>query len=116
MSLPVLPAAGFEDHVRSLGRAVVVFTADWCPFCRRFEAVFEQASARHAGSAFAVADISDDDTDPRWDAYDIRVVPTVIAFEEGAPRERLDGTLGRGISGQELDAALTRWRTQARLP
>jgi thioredoxin len=113
--MDTLPAAGFEGRVRALRDAAVCFTADWCPFCRRFEPVFEAASARHPGLAFAVADVSDD-ADPRWDAYGIQVVPTVLHFVDGTHVDRLDGALGRGIGEALLDRALRAWASQTRGP
>lgn len=102
---PVLPAAGFEAELHRLGRALVLFTADWCPFCRRFGPLFEQAAARHGTRvAFAVADISDDDADPRWDRYGIAAVPTVLYFEEGGVAARLDGALGLGLGQGAFEA------------
>lgn len=107
MPVPVLPAEAFEQRLRGLGRAVVLFTADWCPHCRRFEPLFAQAAARHGpGLPFAAADISDDEADPRWDAYAIGVVPTVLLFEDGAVKARLDGVLGRGLSPVQFEAFL----------
>jgi thioredoxin-like negative regulator of GroEL len=105
----VLPAEGFEQRLRAMGRVAVLFTADWCGFCRRFEPAFTDAARRGApGLAFAVADISDDAGDPRWDAYGIQVVPTVVCFERGEPAGRLDGILGKGIAPRDLDVFVRR--------
>ena len=105
-ALPLLPMDGFEQALRRIGRAAVCFTADWCPHCRRFAPLFAEAAGTSQGMGFAIADISDDDTDPRWDRYAIEVVPTVLVFEDGAPIARLDGILGRGIDRAQLSAFL----------
>lgn len=71
------------------GRVPVMFTTDWCGYCRRFEPHF-----RRLGKGIIV-DISDDD-DPLWDDLGIRVVPTVILFEDGKPVARWAGALNLG--------------------
>jgi thioredoxin 1 len=106
VTVQTLPREDFEEHTAKLGTVVVAFLAEWCPFCTRFEDAFQGAAARHAGTPFAIADISDDDTDPRWDKYGIRVVPTVIVFRDGRPAARIDGILGRGIAPAELEQGL----------
>lgn len=105
VGVPVLPPEGFEDRVRALGRAVVLFTADWCGYCARFAPAFERAAAASRVPLVA-ADISDDEADPRWERYGIEVVPTVLLFEDGRPAARLDGELGRGLAPERLAAFL----------
>jgi len=102
--LPVLGPDGFEERLRDMGSVVVCFAADWCGFCARFLPEFARRAARgQAGVQFAVADVSDYD-DPRWEAYAIRVVPTLVHFVAGAPARRLDGRLGYGLSAGETDS------------
>lgn len=105
MDLPVLPPEDFEVQLRRLGRGFVLFTADWCGFCARFAPAFEAAARRHGspGAAFAVADISDDEADPRWDRYGIAAVPTVLYVEDGQPLARLDAVLGRGLRPEAFE-------------
>jgi thiol-disulfide isomerase/thioredoxin len=98
--LPVVSLEGFEDALRGLDKAVVLFTADWCGFCRRFAPEFEEAAAR-ARVPFMAADISDDEGDPRWERYRIEVVPAVLVFEKGRVVDRADAVLGRGIPPRE---------------
>jgi thiol-disulfide isomerase/thioredoxin len=108
VSVPVLPADGFAERLRGMGRAVVLFTVDWCPHCRRFDPVFEAAAARHTALPLVAADVSDDDADPRWEQYRIEVVPTVLLFDGGLVADRLDGALGRGLSAGQLEEFLRR--------
>jgi thiol-disulfide isomerase/thioredoxin len=70
------------------GRVAVLFCADWCGYCHRFTPAFRRASP----DAWIV-DVSDEESPP-WDAFAIRVVPTVILFEDGEPRKRWAGILG----------------------
>jgi thioredoxin-like negative regulator of GroEL len=69
------------------GRALVLFTADWCGHCRRFEPLFKKLRDQW------MVDISDEE-DPLWDALGIHIVPTVILFEDGVPTRRWAGALG----------------------
>lgn len=68
------------------GKVAVMFTADWCGYCHRFLTHFKRLREGW------VVDISDEDTSP-WDVFDIRVVPTVIVFEDGKPLRKWAGVL-----------------------
>lgn len=63
-----------------------MFTTDWCGYCRRFALHFARVPSGH------LVDISDDD-DPIWDDFRIRVVPTVLVFENGQVVARWEGVL-----------------------
>ena len=80
------------------GRAAVLFTADWCGYCHQFYPHFKRIQQG------IVVDLSDDDA-PAWDAFAVRVVPTVIVFHDGAPVRRWAGVLGRAHV-EEIEAAL----------
>ena len=80
------------------GRTAVLFAADWCGYSHRFHHHFKRLREGW------IVDISDED-DPLWDRYGIRVVPTVIVFEDGEPRERWAGVLS-GHHVDQIEAAL----------
>lgn len=86
------------------GAVAVCFHADWCGFCRRFLPLFE-ARAQGAPIPFLLADLSSKD-DPRWDAFALRVVPTIILFKQGKPVWRADAPLGVGLFGRDIDRLL----------
>jgi thiol-disulfide isomerase/thioredoxin len=83
---------------------VTVFFASYCPFCVRFSPIFEKR-ARQAKYVFAKADITDDDN-PFWNRYNIKVVPTLIAFKDGEEIMRKDGILGVGLDEHDLSTFL----------
>jgi thioredoxin-like negative regulator of GroEL len=79
----------------------VLFFASWCPYCRSFLAVFEKHAAK-GGFNSALRVKVDDYDNSLWDDYSIRVVPTVIFFDEGKVCRRLNGRLGQGLSEKQL--------------
>ena len=89
--------ARFRPSDLPQGRVAVMFAADWCGFSRRFYPHFKRL---HEGW---VVDISDED-DPLWDDLRIHVVPTVILFEDGVPKQRWAGVLGEGVVHQVQSA------------
>ena len=90
--------ARFREEDLPRGRVAVLFCADWCGYCHRFLPLFKRVAG-----AWAV-DISDED-DPLWDRYGIRVVPTVIVFEDGAPANAWSGVLA-AHHVEQIEAAL----------
>jgi thiol-disulfide isomerase/thioredoxin len=92
--------ASFAASDLPRGRAAVLFTADWCGYCHRFYPHFKRIQEGW------VVDLSDDDA-PAWDAFAVRVVPTVILFEDRAPKKRWAGVLG-AAHVEEIEAELRR--------
>lgn len=81
-----IEGARFRAAELPSGRVPVLFSADWCGYCRRFLPHYRRFPEGW------IVDISDDD-DPIWDDLAIRVVPTVILFEDGKPAARWEGVL-----------------------
>jgi len=87
--------------LKSNGRVFTLFYASWCPFCRTFLPIFEKHAQKNDATRFLRVKI-DDESNPLWVEYEIEVVPTVILFDGGRVTARLDGTLGRGLSEEQL--------------
>ena len=85
-------------------KTLVLFRADWCPFCRRFKPVFDSYE-RKTTVQLAEAVINEDE-DPLWDKYSIKVVPTLVAFRNGKPIARRDGKAGIGLGRDDIDSLL----------
>ncbi|MCW6160283.1 MAG: thioredoxin family protein [Candidatus Micrarchaeales archaeon] len=95
------------DDVRSSnGTIVVLFYADWCPFCRAFKPVFESFDGK-SGVSFGEARLNEDGN-PMWDRFEIKIVPSVVAFKGGKAVARMDGRAGEGLSKKDLEAFLKR--------
>jgi thioredoxin 1 len=88
------------DHVlKSKKKAFVLFYASWCPFSQRFLPIFEKYSE---GNKEACLQIKTDDKASLCEKYSIDVVPTVLLFEDGTVKKRLDGTPGVGLKEKQL--------------
>jgi thioredoxin 1 len=90
-------AQGLNAELKKNKRVLVLFYASWCPYCAPFVPFFDHKVAGF--SAGAVLHVLLDDYDnPLWDDYGISAVPTIMLFEDGKVRSRLDGRLGAGLS------------------
>lgn len=91
----LLPSDFDGTQLKKTGTIAVLFTADWCPFCRRFNSIFESAlDYKHLTKA--IVDLTNLENS-LWETFDIGVVPTVVVFKDGNPVLRKDGVLGRGL-------------------
>jgi len=96
--------AAFREAIRTDEPVLVLFTASWCPFCVRFRPIFEELSSRFRGR-IAVASL-EEDSDPRWDEFNVQVVPTLAVLHRGRVVQRHNGVLRRGILRADLEAFL----------
>ncbi len=100
--VPVLDQDELTDVIASDDQVVVLFYADWCGFCARFMGPWQETHAQLPGTVVA-ANISSN-SDPRWDAFQVEAVPTLIAFQEGQPIARADAAPGRGLGREHVEA------------
>jgi len=100
--LEIRDANSFQTSVmRAPEPTVVMFSATWCPFCRRFKAEFEKLASSRPWRFAAV--YLDDESNPLWDDYAVDVVPTLALFRDGKVMDRLDGVLGYGIDRKMVE-------------
>lgn len=92
-----VPGDRFKADELPAGLVAVLFCADWCGYCHRFLPHF-----RKLPDGIAV-DISDEDH-PLWDAYAIRVVPTVVLFKDRVPVRQWAGVLAAHHADQIREA------------
>ncbi|MEM4389248.1 MAG: thioredoxin family protein [Candidatus Micrarchaeia archaeon] len=101
--MEVRSEAELADFLAKHERVAALFYATWCPFCRAFLPVFRAAKLEGWDWLEVVIDEEDN---PLWEKYSISIVPTVLFFERGKILVRLDGKAGRGLSSEELAAAM----------
>ena len=82
------------------GKTVVIFSADWCPYCVSF---FNNWSEYGGVEDVCIADITDVESE-LWDSFDIEVVPTMAVFEDGVLVKRWDGQLQRGLTIDQIES------------
>jgi thioredoxin 1 len=83
-------------------KVFALFYASWCPFCRSFLAVFNK-HAQKAGSGVYLKVRIDEDENPLWEEYSLDSVPSVILFENGQVKQRLDCELGAGLTEEQFN-------------
>jgi thiol-disulfide isomerase/thioredoxin len=88
-----------DDMLKSKDRVVVLFYASWCPFSQRFLPVFERYAK---DKPLMCLRIVTDDKASLCEKYSVEVVPTVLLFEKGKIRKRLDGVPGAGLTEKQL--------------
>ena len=81
-------------------KAIVLFYADWCPYCSAFKPIFESYTADDF--KLVKAKVNEDDN-PLWDRFDIMAIPTIIAFKDGKIIARRDAKAGVGLSKADMD-------------
>ncbi|MBM4358078.1 MAG: thioredoxin [Deltaproteobacteria bacterium] len=81
MALIHLTEDAFERVVDQPGIVILDFWAAWCGPCRTFGPVFEKAAERHPDITFAKVDTEAERG--LAGAFQIRSIPTVMAFKDG---------------------------------
>lgn len=91
--------------LNSKGTKLVLFFAEWCPYCSEFRPIFE-SYAKKSNIPFFGARINDDE-DPLWDRFGFETVPTLIAFTEGKEVARKSGVRSVGLDEEDLKEILS---------
>lgn len=104
--VPILAETALADRVDRPAPVLVLFYADWCPFCEAFVPGFREANAEASLPAVA-ANVSHPE-DPRWETYSVEAIPTVLAYREGAEIDRLEAVPGEGLTGDVYRGFLDR--------
>ena len=86
--------------------SIIVFRADWCPFCRKFRPLYE-AYEGMVNARMAEAVVNEDEN-PLWDRFNIQVVPTIVAFRSGKEIARRNGVAGVGLDESDLKALISK--------
>jgi len=86
-----------EAVLKSEKQVIALVYSTWCPFCQAFLPIFKKY-AQERKDCLLVRD----DSESIADHYAIEVIPTVLYFEDGVLKKRLDGALGKGLGEKEL--------------
>ncbi len=88
-----LTAASFDRHVESGDVPLVVdFWAPWCGPCRAMAPAYEQAAQR-LGARVRLAKLDTEGAPDVARRFDIRSIPTLVAFRGGREVARVSGAL-----------------------
>lgn len=94
----------FDSKIINDGKkTIVLFYASWCPYCANFKPSFEKVNAFGIRKAEALVD---EDENPLWDRFDIKAVPTVIAFENGGMIGRRDAKKHIGLTNDDIESLI----------
>ena len=85
-------------------KTIVLFYASWCPYCTNFKPSFEK---NYSNNVRKVEALVDEDENPFWDRFDIRAVPTIIAFEKGKIIARRDAKKHVGLTKNDMESMIT---------
>ena len=94
-----------DDALRNKEKVFVLFYASWCPFSRMFLPIFEKYSETSPQICMRV---KIDDKAKLTEKYSIDVVPTVLVFEKGTVKKRLDGEPGAGLDEKQFKKLLAK--------
>ena len=93
--------ADFNKQLKANSHVLALFYASWCPFCRNFMSVFNKHIQTPGGNTCIKVRI-DEDENSLWDTYELEAVPSLIFFENGKVKRRLDCALGVGLSENQF--------------
>lgn len=81
----------FEPVVLQAEKAVLVdFWSEWCGSCRILAPMLETVAEQHS-TTLRVVKLNVDDNPAMTDHYNIQEIPTLILFQDGKEKERING-------------------------
>ena len=91
-----------NEQLSKSGKILVFFYAEWCPFCR--SAFHYLASLSLICYKVFRVDLSDE-ANPMWNFFNIRRIPTLIAFDGGKEFWRREATYIIGLKKADFNEA-----------
>ena len=96
----VLPEEFDSKVLNSEKKMLVLFYADWCPYCANFKPTFEEIDSSNLQKKVALVN---EDENPLWDRFSIQAIPTMIAFQNGKILTRRDAKKGKGLTRTDIE-------------
>jgi thioredoxin 1 len=95
MAVRAINESEFQSEVLgSAGVVVVDFFATWCPPCRALAPLLDRLSEEYAGRVSFVK-VDTDECEDLAERYNVRTIPTLIAFKGGSETNRVINPRGR---------------------
>jgi len=91
-----------QTIMESDDKYLVLFYADWCPFCAKFKPIFESYDGK-LSYKIAGAKVNEDEN-PLWDMFKIESIPTMIAFNNGEIVTRRNAKQGVGLLKEDMES------------
>ena len=99
----VLPDEFDSRVLNNKEKILVLFYADWCPYCANFKPNFEEIRSDKVQKKAALVN---GDENPLWDRFNIQTVPTMIAFQNGQIVARRDAKWGVGLTRKDMESLI----------
>ncbi len=97
----VLPEEFDSKVLNSKHKTLVLFYADWCPYCANFKPTFEEINSNKIEKK---AVLVNEDENPLWDRFNIQAIPTMIAFQDGKIIARRDAKKHIGLTRTDMES------------
>ena len=99
-----VPPDEFDSRVLNhKEKTLVLFYADWCPYCANFKPIFEEIRSDKVQKKAALVN---EDENPLWDGFNIQAIPTIIAFQNGQILARRDAKRGVGLTRKDMESLI----------
>ncbi len=96
--------ANFDDEVtKSAGPVLVDFWAEWCGPCKMIAPILDEIAKEKAGSV-KVGKVNVDNNQALSARYNVRAIPTLLFFKDGALRDQITGMTSKKDLLSRLEA------------
>jgi thioredoxin 1 len=98
--IKILDNKNFKTITRS-GLVLVDFWAPWCAPCKMVAPTLNKIAEENPGK-ITIAKLNADQNKPLTQKYNIRSIPTMILFQDGRERKRINGVKPKRVLLKEI--------------